>query len=227
MQIKVELFFYQKVLEEIAPLILLFGSESLENSRKIEKYKVSLRELIGLCILCSFRDFLEPSRWLFSTNQELSDDGAVARIEDKNGNQASYYERVEQIYLPGKFLKRNANESINDYVLKQIETAKGKKGIDYRKDVSLFIFSDIRSDNNSDCFEWQDFVQKFFNKETFLHLYFVSLRKHTFSYNEYYMLSFTNQKHRQKLNGEFTFRLKPGEIFSFKCLQRINLLKSK
>ncbi|MGK2848939.1 MAG: hypothetical protein ACSLEX_02630 [Minisyncoccota bacterium] len=132
-----------------------------------------------------------------------------------------YNEHVEQIYLPGKFVERGSQESINDYILKHIKEIKGKKGLDYRKDKSLLVFSDLYSKNNLNCFEWQDFLKNFFKEEVFLHLYCISLLKHTPTHNEYHLLSFTNQKHRQRLNGEFNFKLGSNGIFDFKCLQKL------
>lgn len=220
MNIKTTAFLPQQALKEIVPLILSKGSELLKNSRKVEKYEVSLRELFGLCILASFREFLNPKEnWVFSTDSQLSDDGVVASF-DKSSNHFNYYESVEQVYLPGNFLEREIGQHINDYILNHISRTKDK-GAEYKTDKTLFIFSDIGSKNKRDYFEWQDFVKKFFKDKTFLHLYFISLTEHSSEYNRYYFLSFTNQKHRQKLNGEFELIIRKNGDVSFKCSQKL------
>lgn len=226
MNIKTNLIFYpDKVINEVFPLILTKGSKELGNSKKLNQYGISLREIFGLCILTIFRKRLDKNKhWVFSTDPKLSDDGIIATIGD--GNKLSYYENLEQVYLPGKFLGRDHPQSMNDHILKHVYRTKDK-GSEYRKNTSLFILSDVQSQNNSDCFEWQDFVKKFFAKESFLHLYFLSLLKHTDQYNEYYLLSFTNQKHRQNLNGEFKIKISSDGKMRFKCLQKINLLRKK
>jgi len=224
MKIKTTVFIPQQTSKEIFPLILSSGTDILQKADKLKKYNLSLREVFGLCILSTFRSILEPKEnWVFSTEPQISDDGAVATLGDHN--RITYYESVEQVYLPGHFLKRNLNQSMNDYMLGHIFRTKNK-GSEYQKNKSLLILGDIKSENSSDCFEWQDFVKKFFTKHTFLHLYFLSLVGRISEYNEYYLLSFTNQKHRQKLNGEFKFKVKGDGIFDFECLQRINLLKN-
>lgn len=224
MNIKTIVFIPQQTSKEIFPSILASGTKILQKSDKLKKYNISLREVFGLCILSTFRSILEPKeKWVFSTEPQISDDGAVATIGDNN--KITYYESVEQVYLPGHFLKRNNGQSMNDYILEHIFRTKNK-GSEYQKNKSLLILSDIKSGDSSDCFEWQDFVKKFFTKDTFLHLYFLSLVRRVSGNNEYYLLSFTNQKHRQKLNGEFKFKVKRNGIFNFECLQEINLLKN-
>lgn len=224
MNIKTIVFIPQQTSKEIFPPILASGTKILQKSDKLKKYNISLREVFGLCILSTFRSILEPKeKWVFSTEPQISDDGAVATIGDNN--KITYYESVEQVYLPGYFLKRNNGQSMNDYILEHIFRTKNK-GSEYQKNKSLLILSDIKSGDSSDCFEWQDFVKKFFTKDTFLHLYFLSLVRRVSGNNEYYLLSFTNQKHRQKLNGEFKFKVKRNGIFDFECLQEINLLKN-
>lgn len=220
MNIKTTAFLPRQALREVAPLILSKGSELLKNSRKMEKYEVSLRELFGLCILTSFRKFFDPKEdWVFSTDPQLSDDGIVASF-DKSNNHFNYYESIEQVYLPGNFLERKNGQRINDHILDHISRTKDK-GAEYKTDKTLFIFSDIKSKSQQDYFEWQDFVRKFFKDKTFLHLYFISLIEHFPEYNRYYFLSFTDQKHRQKLNGEFELIIiKNGDV-SFKCLQKL------
>lgn len=224
MNIKTNLIFYpNKVIKEVFPFILTRGSKELGNSKKLNQYGISLREIFGLCVSTTFRKKLDENKqWVFSTDPKLSDDGIIATIG--NGNKLSYYEILEQVYLPGKFLERDQLQSMNDYVLKHVYRTKDK-GAEYRKNTSLLILGDIQSVNNSDRFEWQDFVNKFFAKESFLHLYFLSLVKHADQYNEYYLLSFTNQKHRQNLNGEFNIKISSDGEMRFKCLQKINLLK--
>lgn len=226
MNIKTNLIFSPKqVSKEIFPEVLSDGSKSLKNSKKLEKYNVSLREVFGLCILAIFRSLLEPKEnWFFLTEPQISDDGAVASIG--NHNKVTYYESVEQVYLPGNFLERNQGQSINDYILDHVSRIKDK-GSEYQKNKTLFILSDIKSKNYDDSFEWQDFVRRFFTKNTFLHLYFLSLVRHTSECNEYYLLSFTNQKHRQELNGEFKFKIRINGVSDFECLQKINLLRNK
>lgn len=224
MNTKTIVFIPQQTSKEIFPSILASGTKILQKSDKLKKYNISLREVFGLCILSTFRSILEPKeKWVFLTEPQISDDGAVATIGDNN--KITYYESVEQVYLPGHFLKRNNGQSMNDYILEHIFRTKNK-GSEYQKNKSLFILSDIKSGDSSDCFEWQDFVKKFFTKDTFLHLYFLSLVRRVSGNNEYYLLSFTNQKHRQKLNGEFKFKVKRNGIFDFECLQEINLLKN-
>ncbi|MBN1161488.1 MAG: hypothetical protein JXA17_06055 [Dehalococcoidales bacterium] len=225
MNIKTSTFIPQQVLKEIFPLVLSSGTDVLHNSDKLKKYNLSLREVFGLCILSIFRSILEPDKkWVFTTDPQISDDGAVATIDDNN--KITYYESVEQVYLPGHFLKRNDNQSMNDYILEHISRTKNK-GSEYQKNKTLFILSDIKSGSSHDIFEWQDFVKKFFAKDTFLHLYFLTLVGRVSGNNEYYWLSFTNQKHRQKLNGEFKFKVKKDGVFDFECIQEINLLKNK
>ncbi len=226
MNIKTTAFFPGNALKEVFPSVLLGGTELLKNSKKIKRYRVSLREVFGLCILTHFRKFLYPDEnWVFSTESQLSDDGVVARFNDRN-NKFNYYEKVEQIYLPGNFLKkRDAKQNINDYILSYIfKTKIDKKGFSYQKDTALFVLCDINSKNLHDYFEWQDFTKKFFCKRTFLHLYFLSLIRHTLEYNKYYLLSFTNQKHRQELNGEFELKIYNNGVIKFKCLQRLSLI---
>lgn len=224
MNIKTNLIFYpDKVINEVFPLILTKGSKELGNSKKLNQYGISPREIFGLCILTIFRKrFDKNTHWIFSTDPKLSDDGIIATIG--NGDKLSYYEKLEQVYLPGKFLKRDQSQSMNDYILEHVYRTKDK-GPEYGKNTSLLILSDIQSGNSRDCFEWQDFVKRFFTKEPFLHVYFLSLLKHTDQYNEYYLLSFTNQKHRQNLNGEFRINISSDGKMRFKCLQKINLLK--
>jgi hypothetical protein len=178
--------------------------------------------VFGLYVICLFRKFLESENvWLFSTDKKISDDGFIARLSNRNN--IDYYECVEQIYIPGTYIDRNKGININDFVLDCL-SRKNEKGGDYAKNKSLFILCDIKSKNQRDYFEWQDFVKKFFIADTFLHLYFLSLLKHNPLFNEYYFLSFTNQVHRQKLNGEFKFKLNKNRIFDFVCTQKINLI---
>lgn len=225
MNIKTSAFIPQETSREIFPLVLSSGTNVLQKSDKLEKYSLSLREVFGLCIISTFRNILEPDKkWVFTTEPQISDDGAVATIIDNN--KINYYESIEQIYLPGHFLKRNNNQSMNDYILEHISRTKNK-GAEYQKNKTLLILSDIKSGNSSDTFEWQDFVKKFFSKDTFLHLYFLTLVGRISGNNEYYLLSFTNQKHRQKLNGEFKFKVKNDEVYDFECIQEINLLKNR
>lgn len=225
MNIKTLVFVPQQSLKEIFPVVLSSGTNALQKSNKLKEYNLSLREVFGLCVLSTFRSLLAPNeKWVFTTEPQISDDGAVATIGDNN--KITYYESVEQIYLPGHFLKRNDNQSMNDYILEHINRTKNK-GSEYQKDKTLFILSDIKSSNSSDTFEWQDFVKKFFAKNTFLHLYYLTLVGRISGNNEYYFLSFTNQKHRQKLNGEFRFKVNNDGLFDFECIQKINLLKNK
>ncbi|NTV44466.1 MAG: hypothetical protein HGA67_02095 [Candidatus Yonathbacteria bacterium] len=225
MNIKTSTFIPQQTLNEISPLVLSLGTSVLQKSEKLEKYNLSLREVFGLCVLSIFRSVLEPNeKWVFTTEPQISDDGAVAIVG--SNNKITYYESVEQVYLPGHFLERNDNQSMNDYILEHIDRTKNK-GLEYQKDKTLLILSDIKSHNSDDFFEWQDFVKKFFAKNTFLHLYFLTLIGHVSGSNEYYFLSFTNQKHRQKLNGEFRFKVKDDGLSDFKCIQKIDLLKKK
>ncbi len=228
MNIKTTAFDPRKSLREVFPLVLSGGTNVLQKSDKLAKYNLSLREVFGLCILSIFRSILEPEKkWVFTTEPQISDDGAVASIDSNkdSNNRITYYECVEQIYLPGHFLERDRSQSINDYILEYINRTKNK-GPEYQKNKTLFILSDIKSSNSNDTFEWQDFVKKFFTKETFLHLYFLTLigRDLEGKWNEYYLLSFTNQRHRQNLNGEFKFKMKHDGIYDFECIQEINLL---
>lgn len=225
MNIKTPAFISQQASKEIFPLVLSSGTNVLQKSDKLEKYNLSVREVFGLCILSTFRGILEPTKkWVFTTEPQISDDGAIAVIGDDD--KITYYESVEQVYLPGHFLKRNDSQSMNDYILGHIDRTKNK-GSEYQKNKTLLILSDIKSGSSSDTFEWQDFVKKFFAKDTFLHLYFLTLVGRVSGSNEYYLLSFTNQKHRQKLNGEFKFKVKDDGIVDFECIQEINLLKNK
>lgn len=225
MNIQTDLIFYpDEVMGEIFPLILSEGSNQLKNSKKLAKYGISLREVFGLCLLTIFRKELEKEKsWIFSTEPKLSDDGIMAVVSDKQ--RLSYYECLEQVYLPGEFLDRNRFQSMNNYIFQHVKRTKDK-GPEYRKNKSLLVLSDIKSKDSFDCFEWQDFVKEFFLNESFLHLYFLSLLNHTDRYNDYYLLSFTNQKHRQNLNGEFRVRIEQAGNISFECLQKINLLKN-
>lgn len=225
MNIKTSAFVPQQTSKEIFPLVLSSGTNVLQKSDKLEKYNLSLREVFGLCILSTLRSILEPDKnWVFTTEPQISDDGAVASIG--NDNKINYYESVEQVYMPGHYLKRNDNQSMNDYILEHVFRTKNK-GSEYQKNKTLLILSDIKSGSSSDAFEWQDFVKKFFAKDTFLHLYFLTLIGRVSRNNEYYLLSFTNQKHRQKLNGEFKFKVKNNGVYDFECIQEINLLKNK
>jgi|SRR3989344_3206427 len=225
MNIKTSVFIPQQSSKEIFQLVLFSGTNTLQKSDKLKKYNLSLREVFGLCILSTFRSILEPNKkWVFTAEPQISDDGTIATIG--NNDKITYYESVEQVYLPGHFLKRNDNQSMNDYILGHTSRTKNK-GSEYQKNKTLLILSDIKSGSSSDTFEWQDFVKKFFVKDTFLHLYFLSLIGRVSGYNEYYLLSFTNQKHRQKLNGEFKFKVKNDGVFDFECLQKINFLKNK
>jgi hypothetical protein len=116
MNIKTIVFIPQQTSKEIFPSILASGTKILQKSDKLKKYNISLREVFGLCILSTFRSILEPKeKWVFSTEPQISDDGAVAAIGDNN--KITYYESVEQVYLPGHFLKRNNGQSMNDYIL--------------------------------------------------------------------------------------------------------------
>ena len=166
MNIKTNLIFSPKqVSKEIFPEVLSDGSKSLKNSKKLEKYNVSLREVFGLCILAIFRSLLEPKEnWFFLTEPQISDDGAVASIG--NHNKVTYYESVEQVYLPGNFLERKHGQSINDYILDHVSKIKDK-GSEYQKNKTLFILSDVKSKNYDDSFEWQDFVRRFLLKILF------------------------------------------------------------
>ena len=204
-------------------MVLSFGRNLLKKSKKINKYQLSLREVFGLCVLSEFRTFLNAdNKWVFTTEKQISDDGAVAIMD--NTNKIIYYEKIEQVYLPGCYLKRDVYQSMNDYILNYINKSKNN-GSEYEADQSLFVLSDIKSENFNDIFEWKDFVKKFFKNYHFLHLYFLTLTKHSRKSNEYYFLSFTNQKHRQHLNGEFKFEVRAEGFFNFKCLQKINLMK--
>lgn len=221
MNIEVKPFFPQKVLKEIFPLISSFGSSALEMSRHLDKFDASLREVFGLCIISSFRSFIEPDKtWLSLINRELSDDGSILSINNES-NQVNYYENIEQIYIPGNFIKRGSDQNINDCIF-DLVLKKKNRGFEYQRDKSLLILNDIKSLNRDDCFGWKDFVKKFFADDTFMHLYFLSLLSPHF---DYYLLSFTNQKHRQFLNGEFRFKIRNGDISDFECVQSLNLLK--
>ena len=224
MNIEIPIFTFEQASKDVFPLIIYSGTEALKESNRLNKYNASLREVFGLCVLSTFRSILESDQnWIFGTKSQISDDGVVGTIDDKK---ISYYEKIEQVYLPGCFIEMDSSKSMNDHILEQINRTKNK-GSEYEKDQSLFILSDIKSGNSNDTFEWQDFVKNFFTEYNFLHLYFLTLVNHTPEYNEYYLLSFTYQKHRQKLNGEFRFKVKKNEISDFECIQRINLLENK
>jgi len=225
MNISTNLIFDPKVeSKDICNQIISEGTRILKQSRKIDKFEISLREVFGLCLLATYRDFLEPDKkWAFTTEPKISDDGAVVHLEDKK---IQYCELVEQVYLPGPYLKRKGDHSMNDHILDQV-LSKKNKGAEYLKDTSLFILNDIQSENNQDYFEWQDFAKCFFERLPFLHLYFVGLTDHKQDHNSYYLFSFTNQVHRQHLNGEFAFQINSHGINDFKCTQLINLLDPK
>jgi hypothetical protein len=215
------IFFPENESGNICNQIMLGGSQALKQSTKIEKYNISLREAFGLCLLSVCRAFLSPNtNWAFTTEPQISDDGAIVSIKSDRIN---YCEIIEQVYLPGTYLKRTNGDSMNDHILAHIFKTKDK-GPEYLKDTSLFILSDIQSGNETDTFDWQDFARRFFSKLPFLHVYFLSLTKHTPDHNEYYLFSFTNQVHRQPLNGEFKFKISKNGISDFYCTQKINLL---
>ena len=218
------IFFLEDELEQVCGQVLDGGSEVLSKSAKLDKFQVSLREVFGLCVLTRYRDFLDPGKnWAFSTESQISDDGSVVSLV---GNKTSYIECVEQVYLPGKYLMRSENNNINEHILSNLVRVKGK-GLEYYKDTSLFILSDVSSIDETDCFEWKDFAKGFFTELPFLHVYFLTLIKHSQDCNEYYLFSFTNQKHRQNLNGEFSFKMTQDGISNFTIIQKINLLESK
>jgi len=218
------IFFPKSESKDICNQVILGGSTALKQSTKIEKYEISLREAFGLCILSALRAFLEPNKkWAFTTEPQISDDGAIVSLE---GNKIKYCELIEQVYLPGAYLKRSEGHSMNDYILAYISKTKDK-GPEYFKDISLFILSDIQSGNSSDFFEWQDFAKRFYLKLPFLHVYFLGLTEPAVSHNSYYLFSFTNQKHRQNLNGEFSFKVNSNGIYDFKRDQTINLLEPR
>ncbi|NBC24219.1 MAG: hypothetical protein GVX78_01215 [Bacteroidetes bacterium] len=224
MNIKTEAFDPIHASSEIFPRVLFEGTKLLKNSRPIDKYGISAREVFGLCIIAHLRCYLEPERkWVFSTDQEISDDGLVASVAD-NGNRINYYECIEQVYLPGHYINRSRDQDINSHILEHVARTKNK-GSEYKTDKSLLVLSDIKSKAAGDYFKWQDFVKSFFAEKTFLHLYFISLQEHTPTMNQYYLLSFTNQKHRQKLNGEFEVKVSSDGSTETKCLQKMNLLK--
>lgn len=224
MNIKTEAFNPAEASKEIFPKVLLEGTELLKKSRPIDKYGISAREVFGLCILTHFRCHLEPeTKWFFSTDQKISDDGIVASVAN-NSNCLNYYECIEQVYLPGYYINRDQGQDINSHILEHVARTKNK-GDEYKMNKSLFVLSDISSKDKGDYFEWQDFVKSFFSEKTFLHLYFLSLLRHTPNANKYYFLSFTNQKHRQELNGEFEIEITNNASLHIKCLQKINLLK--
>ena len=224
MNISTELVFTKKnEMGSICAQVLTGGTIVLKDSKKIERYHTSLREVFGLCVLTAHREFIKPeSNWVFTTEPDIADDGAIVTID--NNNHSSYIEIVEQMYLPGQFLKRtegrNMSDSVADFVFE-----KKSKGSEYYKDTSLFILNDIQSVDQSDPFLWQDFVKRIFPKLPFLHVYFLGLTEPSKDINKYYLLSFTDQKHRQYLNGEFSFDITKDGISNFKCLQTINLLK--
>jgi hypothetical protein len=218
------IFFLENESKDICNQVMLGGSQALKQSTKIDKYGLSLREAFGLCVLSAHRAFLNPNNnWAFTTEPKISDDGAIVSLE---GNKINYCELIEQVYLPGAYLKRTDGHSMNDHILAYISKTKDK-GPEYFKDISLFILSDIQSGSSSDFFEWQDFAKRFYTKLPFLHVYFLGLTEPTVNYNSYYLFSFTNQKHRQNLNGEFSFKVSSSGIYDFKCDQEIDLLKPR
>jgi len=205
----------------ICKKVLLDSDSPLAKSRKLKRYQISTREVFGLYILSEYRKFIEPRKeWIFTTEENISDDGAVGVL---NENTISYYEKIEQVYLPGKFLKKQENKSFVENLMDHLNNTKNK-GSEYFKDTSLFILNDISSTDSNDYFDWKDFAEQFFEKLPFLHVYFLGLTSQRYLHNTYYLFSFTDQKHRQNLNGEFTFDIKIEGISNFKCLQKINLL---
>jgi|GEM_PF-2763053 len=215
------------VSQELFAKILSAGSQALEQSRKLDEYGISLREVFGLYVLVKFREFLDKKdKWAFTTEPAISDDGAVISLRDNR--EVAYSELIEQVFLPGNFLKRYENENLTDFILREIEGLKVKdRGFEYAKNKSLFILSDLSSVSISDSFQWTDFVLAFFSRDTFLHVYVLGLAGCSNKGNEYHFLSFSNQKHRQKLNGQFIFNLTTDGVSNFRCIQKMNLLEPK
>ena len=93
------IFFPENESKDICNQVMLGGSQALKQSTKIDKYGLSLREAFGLCVLSAHRAFLNPNKiWAFTTEPEISDDGAIVSLE---GNKINYCELIEQVYLPG------------------------------------------------------------------------------------------------------------------------------
>ncbi len=201
--------------------------KDLKNS-KLFKNNISFREFWGLAIITALRKFREPEKdWLFSVDKNISDDGFIGSFlfENKARCRINYYEKIEQVYLP-VFYKRNEHESYNDFLFRFLEEKKLNRGEEYLRDTSLIILNDVPS---GDPFYWQEFVKSFFpeNKLSFLHVYFIGFQEINDKYIKYHILSFTNQKHRQYLNGQFDLYIYLDGDYEFKIMQEINLLNKK
>ncbi len=208
-----------KIFAEIVTPILTLGSKALSDSTKKEKYNVSLREIFGLCVILELRKYLEPEKKWF-INTEINDDGIIGYLLKSGENiKVGYWEKIEQVYLPGKYLERNPLESANRYIIKHTIDQKGR-GSQYERGVSLFVLNDI---NSLTPFYWAEFAKDFFTVTEFLHLYFLALEKHTPNRNKYYLVSFTNQVHRQYLNGIFNFSLTKKGIEKFTRTEDLTL----
>lgn len=195
----------KKALRPIGVQILKEGSSVLENSHKNPKFGISDREMFGLWVIYELRKQMEPEKtWFISADSDLSDDGVVGHMTLSDTlTKVNYTEAIEQVYLPGNFLKREPNELATDFLLRHT-VAKKANGAQYERSKSLFVLNDASS---GDPFYWAEFAKKFFMKTEFLHLYFLILEGRFLKNNKYYLISFTNQLHRQYLNGEFRFQL--------------------
>ncbi len=62
MNIKTKAFDPTHASQEIFLRVLLEGTRLLKNSRPIDKYNISAREVFGLCMVAHIRDYLEPEK---------------------------------------------------------------------------------------------------------------------------------------------------------------------
>lgn len=194
--------------------------DNLKNSRQSDG--LSLRELFGLCIITTFRKNIEQEKdWFFTTEKNISDDGAISFFKI-NKNDIDYpYEKIEQVYLP-IFFKKNNNESYQDLLLRFLNNKKLNKNDSYKFNKSLLLLNDI---DTKQGFDYVNVLQKIFpkNQINYSHFYYIGYLGQTDAFLSYIILSYTDKPYRSFLNGQFRFFLYKNGDYKFKKIQDINI----
>ncbi len=200
---------------------LLDNLNDLKNTRPFSN-GLSFREFFGLSIITAFRKHTESTKdWFFTTDKNISDDGAISYSEITRHDIDYPHEKIEQVYLP-IFFERNNAEHYEDLLIRFLENKKLNKDSSYKNNKSLVLLNDI---DTMQGFNWVNVLQKIFpkNKTNYSHFYYIGYMGQNDDLLSYILLSYTDKPYRSYLNGQFKFFLYKNGEYKFKRIQDIEV----